>query len=43
MVGDIILNIKQWIKTKFCVHEYRTTYVGNEIYFRQCVKCGRIK
>ena len=43
MVGDIILNIKQWSRQNFCIHDYRPTYYGGQRCYRQCVKCGRIK
>ena len=42
MIGDLILSIRQWIKQNFCIHDYRPTCYGGH-YYRQCIKCGRVK
>lgn len=44
MIGDLILNIKEWFRQNvFCIHDYKPTCYGDQRYYRQCTKCGRIK
>lgn len=43
MIGDIILNIKTFVKQNlFCIHKYK--YVGKlDFRYEICLKCDKIK
>ena len=43
MIGDLILDIKRWLKQHFCIHKYNTVYrKDNGNTFRECIKCSNI-
>jgi hypothetical protein len=41
MIGNLILNIKNFIKEQFCIHNYKAKIWLNGR--STCIKCGKIK
>jgi len=47
MIGDLYLEIKEWIQQCFCIHEYKYNQryddLSNGVITLECTKCGRLK
>lgn len=43
MFGDLILKIKEKWKQFWCIHDYKPSFYGGHRYYRQCIKCKKLK
>jgi hypothetical protein len=42
MIGDLIINLRDFFRQTFCLHDYKYVETFDSGFFR-CKKCGRIK